>query len=93
MIEVNEYFEGNVKSLGVNGPTGKKTVGVMAPGEYEFDTTAKETMTVIAGELSVFYAEDNDWEEFGPGSAFDVPANSKLRIKTDQETAYLCEYE
>jgi len=50
-------------------------------------------MTVVSGELSVFFPEDNDWEEFGPGSSFDVPAQSKLKVKADQDTAYLCEYE
>ena len=42
MIEVNEYFDGNVKSFAVNSDAGKKTVGVMKPGEYEFDTQTKE---------------------------------------------------
>lgn len=93
MVEVNEYFEGNVKSLVVNSSKGKRTIGVMAPGEYEFDTDKKETMTVISGEFSVYFADEDDWEEFGEGSSFDVPANSKLKVKVAQDTAYLCEYE
>lgn len=93
MIEVNEYFEGNVKSLVVNSAKGKKTVGVMAPGEYEFDANTRETMTVVSGEFSVYFPEEDDWEEFGEGSSFDVPAGSKLKVKVKQDTAYLCEYE
>ena len=93
MVEVNEYFDGKVKSLVINSSKGKKTVGVMTPGEYEFNTEAKETMTVLCGELSVYFAEENDWEEFGEGASFDVPANSKFKAKVTQDTAYLCEYE
>ncbi len=93
MVEVNEYFEGKVKSFDVNAEEGKKTVGVMQEGEYEFDTEKKEIITVVAGELSVFFEEYNEWEEFGPGASFDIPAKSKFKVKVAQDTAYLCEYE
>lgn len=93
MVEVNEYFEGKVKSFVVNSDAGKKTVGVMKPGEYEFDTNTKETMTVVTGALSVFFPEYNEWEDFGIGSSFDIPAQSKFKVKVEQDTAYLCEYE
>ncbi|MFC1510617.1 pyrimidine/purine nucleoside phosphorylase [Candidatus Omnitrophota bacterium] len=92
MVEVNEYFEGKVKSFELETPEGKKTVGVMEPGEYEFDVTAKEVMTVVTGELMVFFAEDKEWDSFGPGSSFDVPENSVLQVKAETPTAYLCEY-
>ena len=39
------------------------------------------------------YVEYDEWEEFGAGSSFDVPAQSKLKVKVDVDTAYLCEYE
>ncbi len=93
MIEVNEYFDGKVKSFAVNSSEGKKTVGVMEPGEYEFDTQTKETITVITGEFSVYFAEYDEWEDFGAGSSFDIPGNSKFKLKVAQDTAYLCEYE
>ena len=93
MVEVNEYFEGKVKSFAVESGEGKKTVGVMKPGEYEFDTQAKETMTVVAGEFSVYLPEYDEWEEFGAGASFDIPAQSKFKVKVDQDVAYLCEYE
>ena len=93
MIEVNEYFDGRVKSLVMNADGRKKTLGVMTPGEYEFDTQTKETMTVIEGEFSVYFSEYDEWEEFGEGASFDVPAQSTLKVKVTQDTAYLCEYE
>ncbi len=92
MIEGNEYFEGKVKSLVVNSGEGKKTVGVMQPGEYEFSTQTKETMTVVSGSMSVFLPEYNEWEDFGAGASFDIPAQSKFKVKIEEDTAYLCEY-
>ena len=92
MVETNEYFDGKVKSLVVNSSEGKKTIGVMQPGEYEFNTKTKETMTVVAGAISVFLPEYNEWEDFSTGSSFDVPAQSKFKVKIAEDTAYLCEY-
>lgn len=37
MFNVNEYFNGNVKSLGFEDKKGAVTIGVMAAGEYEFE--------------------------------------------------------
>lgn len=57
MLEVNEYFDGQVKSIGfqTDTPTGvlPASVGVMAPGDYKFGTTEHETMTVVSGALTV----------------------------------------
>ena len=93
MIEVNEYFDGAVKSFVVNSGSGKKTVGVMNPGEYEFNTSTKETMTIVSGSMEVYFPEDDAWDEFDAGASFDVPANSKFKVKVSEDTAYLCEYE
>ena len=92
MIEVNEYFDGKVKSFVVNSNEGKKTVGVMEPGEYEFDTRTKETIMVVSGEFSVYFAEYEEWEDFGAGSTFEIPAGSKFKDKVTQDTAYIFEY-
>jgi len=93
MIIVNEYFDGKVKSFVLNSSTGKKTVGVIEPGEYEFSTQSKEIMTVIDGKLSVYLPEYDEWEDFEKGASFDVPAGSKFKVKAEQDTAYICEYE
>ena len=92
MIKVNEYFDGKVKSLVVNGVAGKETVGVMAPGEYEFGTSQKEIMTVITGALVVKLPEAKDWDVFQKGEAFEVDANTKFQLKVFVDTAYLCQY-
>ena len=53
MFKVNQYFDGKVASIAFNGEQLQATVGVMAPGEYEFGTTSHEVITVISGDLTV----------------------------------------
>ncbi|WP_373184647.1 pyrimidine/purine nucleoside phosphorylase [Halopseudomonas sp.] len=92
MFSVNQYFEGKVASIGFNQPEGAATVGVMAPGEYEFGTSQLEIMHVITGQLTVKLPGSEQWEDFPGGSQFTVPANSRFNLKVEQDTAYLCEY-
>ncbi len=93
MISVNEYFGGNVKSLGYKTENGKSTVGVMNEGEYEFSTGSAETMTVIQGKMEVKINGEADINVFSDGEAFEVPANSKFWVNVPFQTSYLCEYE
>ncbi|MDF0734277.1 pyrimidine/purine nucleoside phosphorylase [Pseudomonas entomophila] len=92
MFKVNEYFDGTVKSIGFNGEEGPATVGVMAPGEYEFGTAKREIMHVVAGALTVKLPGSDSWDTFAAGSQFNVPADSKFQLKVAVDTAYLCEY-
>lgn len=46
MFDVNEYFDGKVKTIEFETSKGTATVGVMAAGEYEFGTLSVELMTV-----------------------------------------------
>jgi uncharacterized protein YaiE (UPF0345 family) len=93
MLKVNEYFDGNVKSISFQSPTLPASVGVMAPGEYEFGTSQKEIMTVVSGELVVLLPGASEWEPFGPGNHFVVEANASFQLKVTSDTAYLCTYE
>lgn len=92
MLTVNEYFQGNVKSIGLTVDQGRATVGVMAPGEYEFGTGTIEVMKVIAGKLTVRLPGQTVWKDFGPGSEFRVDADVKFQLKVAVDTAYLCLY-
>ncbi|GLR11740.1 UPF0345 protein [Chitinimonas prasina] len=92
MFKVNEYFGGTVKSIAFAMAEGPATIGVMAPGEYEFGTSQLEIMHVIAGALTVKLPGQDAWETFAAGSRFTVPADSRFQLKVGQETAYLCEY-
>lgn len=93
MLETNEYFDGNVKSIGFKTATLPATVGVMEMGKYEFGTSQKETMTVVSGALTVMLPNSSDWQTFNQGDSFIVEANEKFQLKVDIATAYLCTYE
>jgi hypothetical protein len=93
MFKVNEYFDGRVKSIAFKTETLPATVGVMAAGDYEFGTSAKEYMTVTSGRLSTILPGQTQWQTFNAGQTFEVPANSKFQVRAEVESAYLCLYE
>jgi len=93
MLTVNEYFDGNVKSIAVEGADLPATVGVMAPGEYTFGTSQREYMSVIEGELAVKLPGAQAWESFTAGQTFTVEANQSFDLIVPRATAYLCKYE
>ncbi len=92
MFKVNEYFDGTVKSIAFTGAEGPATVGVMAPGDYEFGTGKREVMHVVSGGLTVKLPGSDQWRTFSAGEKFDVAADSSFQLKVAEETAYLCEY-
>lgn len=93
MFDVNEYFDGNVKSIAFKGEVLPSTVGVMAPGEYEFGTSQKEVMTVVAGALIIKLPGSDEWVTFKSGESFSVDANVSFGVQVKTDTAYLCTYE
>lgn len=92
MFNVNQYFDGKVASIAFAGEQLPATVGVMAPGEYEFGTSQHETMTVVSGALTVKLPGATEWQTFSSGQVFEVPANSSFQLQVAQDTAYLCTY-
>ncbi|MCW9012869.1 MAG: pyrimidine/purine nucleoside phosphorylase [Gammaproteobacteria bacterium] len=92
MFKTNEYFDGKVKSIAFQTETLAATVGVMAPGEYVFNTGDKEKMTVVSGALTVKLPGENAEKTFAAGESFDVAANASFDVKVATETAYLCLY-
>jgi purine/pyrimidine-nucleoside phosphorylase len=92
MLNVNEYFNGNVKSIGFQSSEGKATVGVMEKGEYEFGTETVEIMKVISGKLMVKLPGESQFKEYKDGDSFIVSAKSKFQLKVQTETAYMCLY-
>jgi uncharacterized protein YaiE (UPF0345 family) len=92
MFQVNEYFGGQVKSLSFRSADGPATVGVMAPGEYEFGTSSTEIMTVASGSMMVKLPGATAWKVIARGESFSVPANVKFGVRVSEESAYLCLY-
>ena len=92
MLNVNEYFNGAVKSIAIQEAEGRATVGVMAPGEYEFGTSTVELMSVVAGKLVVKLPGASEWQTFEAGTTFRVEPNAKFQLKVPADAAYLCRY-
>jgi len=92
MFKTNEYFDGKVTSIGFQTATLPATVGVMAPGEYEFGTSEKETMTVVSGALTVKLPNSDGWNTFSQGENFVVAAGETFQLQVEVDTAYLCTY-
>ena len=92
MLEVNEYHDGRVKSIGFHTATLPATVGVMEPGTYQFSTREAETMHVISGGMSVTLPDESEPRFYDEGDRFDVPGNSRFDVKITQQTAYFCVY-
>ena len=91
--KANIYFEGKVTSRTIFfGDGSKKTLGVMLPGEYEFNTGDKEIMEIMAGELDVLLPGGTEWKTIRGGETFEVPANSKFRLKVKTLTDYCCSF-
>ncbi|MDH5612518.1 MAG: pyrimidine/purine nucleoside phosphorylase [Gammaproteobacteria bacterium] len=92
MLKVNEYFDGNIKSIAFKTDTLPATVGVMVPGEYVFNTADKEKMTIVNGALTIKLPGETSFTTYKTGESFDVAANSAFDVKVENETAYLCLY-
>lgn len=89
----NVYFDGKVCSRTILFPDGsKKTLGVMLPGEYEFNTAEKEIMEIQSGNLDVLLPNSKDWKKFGANTAFEVPEKSKFKLKVYELTDYCCSF-
>lgn len=92
MLQINEYFDGQVKSIALVNNEGPFTVGVMDIGEYEFSTSQDEEMFVVTGCLQVQLPGDPAVRTFNKGQSFNVPANSSFQVKVEEQSAYLCRY-
>jgi uncharacterized protein YaiE (UPF0345 family) len=91
--QANIYFDGKVSSRTVVFADGtKKTLGLMAPGEYEFGTEQKEIMEIMAGDLQVLLPGSNTWQTIRGGESFEVPASSRFKLKVSALTDYCCSY-
>lgn len=93
MFNTNEYFDGKVFSIAFQTETLPATLGVMAPGEYEFSTSQKETITVVCGALTVSLPDSDNWHTYQQGDSFVVEAENKFQLQVAVDTGYLCTYE
>ena len=92
-IAGNSYFDGAVTSRTIYFADGsRKTLGYMQIGEYEFGTDEAELMEITVGDVEVMLPNSKEWIEIRSGESFNVPANSKFKIKVKTITDYCCSY-
>lgn len=92
--KANVYFDGNVVSHTVLFNDGsKKTLGLIRPGSYHFNTGAPERMEIVAGKCRVKVDGATAEHEHPSGTHFDVPGNSGFTITvTDGLCEYICSF-
>jgi len=90
ICKANVYFDGQVVSHTITLADGsRKTLGLIYPGTYKFNTGVAERMEIIAGSCRTRIAGSGDWIGFPAGTRFDVPANSFFEIVVLEG---ICEY-
>lgn len=91
--EANIYFDGKVTSRTIVFADGsKKTLGVMLPGEYEFNTGDKEIMEIMRGDMEVMLPGEAGWRTICGGESFEVPAQAKFSLKVKTIADYCCSF-
>lgn len=93
--KANIYFDGKVVSHSITLADGsKKTLGLIYPGAYKFDTDAPEKMEIISGTCRVKVEGQKDWIAFSGGTWFNVPGKSFFEIEVLEGIAeYVCSFE
>jgi purine/pyrimidine-nucleoside phosphorylase len=94
VCKANVYFDGKVVSHTLIFADGsKKTIGIIYPGTYEFNTGAPERMDISAGSCRVRLAGQAEWKTYHEDSFFEVPGKSSFEITVDEDIAeYVCSF-
>jgi len=95
VCKANVYFDGKVVSHTlVLADDSKKTLGLIYPGEFHFNTGAPERMEVIAGACRVKLDGQNEWREYATGTYFEVPGQSGFDITVETGVMeYICSFQ
>jgi purine/pyrimidine-nucleoside phosphorylase len=88
--KANVYFDGKVVSHTVIHSDGsRKTLGLIYPGSFHFQTNAPERMEITAGECVVKLDGEPVQSSVAAGGYFDVPGKSGFTIEV---ASGICEY-
>ena len=91
--KANIYNGGQVTSRTITTADGQtKTLGVMLPGTYHFNTDAPERIDVQQGRCRVKRAGESAWSEYRAGQSFDVAGRSAFDIEVLELLDYICHF-
>jgi uncharacterized protein YaiE (UPF0345 family) len=90
ITKANVYFDGNVVSHTILLPDGsRKTLGLVRPGSFHFNTAESERMEIVDGACQVVLDGTSEVRVCSAGSFFIVPGKSGFRIEVESG---LCQY-
>jgi len=94
MTKANVYFDGNVVSHTVLlADATRKTLGLIRPGSYHFNTEAPERMEIVAGACRVTLDGASEPRLHETGGSFDVPGRSGFTIEVPSgHCEYICSF-
>ena len=92
--KANIYFDGKVVSHSIIMEDGaKKTLGLIYPGRYHFNTELAEEMEIIAGNCKVTLDGKDGPISYEENHSFDVQAMSGFTIEVNDGTCeYICTF-
>jgi hypothetical protein len=90
VTKANVYFDGNVVSHTIMLPGSvRKTLGLVRPGSYHFNTDSPELMEIVDGTCRVTIDGASGATAHAAGEQFTVPGKSGFRIEVEHG---LCQY-
>ncbi len=95
VAKANVYFGGKVLSHSLLFPDGsKKTLGLIHPGRYHFDTDKAEGMAIVDGRCSVTLdGPGQTARTYAGGEEFHIPAKSGFHIEVAEGICqYICSF-
>ncbi len=90
LTKANVHFDGKVVSHTLLFPDGgRKTLGLIYPGRFHFNTDKAERMEIVAGSCAVKLDGQSAVAAYTAGQLLEVPAKSGFDIEV---ATGLCEY-
>lgn len=91
--KANVYFDGKVTSRTLEFEDGSiKSLGIMLPGEYTFNTADAEIMDMYSGEFEVKLPGSDSFEPMSAPCSFNVGANTSFDVIAKSVVDYCCSY-
>jgi purine/pyrimidine-nucleoside phosphorylase len=88
----NILYDGNITSRAITFEDGsKKTLGIMLNGEYELTTVNKAIIEIQRGSVDLLLPA-KDWQKFEGPASFEIPANSKYKLRVNSLVDYCCSF-
>ncbi len=93
VAKANVYFDGKVVSHTIRFADGsRKSLGLIYPGRFRFNTEAAERMDIVAGSCAA-KIDGQAAASYVAGQSFDVPAKSGFEVEVkDGICEYVCSF-